>query len=53
VDVSYTLTLLDNTALAYQCETVEVTATTITGINAKREVVFVAPVAQIKLLSHV
>jgi hypothetical protein len=50
MDVSYTLTLVDGSTSQYQCETLDVTPTTVTGINTLRVVVFVAPVSQIKLL---
>ena len=50
MDVPYTLTLVDGTVTSYQCETLDVTPTTVTGINGNRVVVFVAPVSQIKLL---
>lgn len=51
MELTYTLVLLDGSASSYQCESIDVTATTVTGINSKREIVFVAPVSQIKLLS--
>lgn len=51
MNVHYRLTLLDDSVHEYDCETIEVTATTITGINAAREVSFVVPVSQVKLLS--
>jgi hypothetical protein len=51
MDVPYELTLVDGSVKTYQCETIEVTATTITGINTAREIVFVVPVLQAKLLS--
>lgn len=51
MNIPYSLTLLDDSVHTFQCETVEVTATTITGINQAREVVFVVPVSQVKLLS--
>lgn len=47
----YTLTLVDGTSHSYQCETIDVTATTVTGINVAKEVVFVVPVSQVKLLA--
>jgi hypothetical protein len=51
MDVPYELTLVDGTVKSYMCETIDVTPTTITGINTAREIVFVVPVSQAKLLT--
>ena len=51
MNLSYNLTLVDGTVAVYQCETIDVTATTVTGINTAREVVFMAPVSQIRVLA--
>lgn len=51
MDLPYKLVLTDGSEHNYLCETIDVTATTVTGINTFREIVFVAPVSQIKVLS--
>lgn len=51
MDTSYELTLIDGTVKSYMCESIDVTATTITGINISRQIVFVVPVSQVKLLT--
>jgi len=49
----YSVKLADDSVQTYHCETIDVTATTITGINTAREIVFVTPVSQLKSLSKV
>jgi hypothetical protein len=50
-DLRYKLVDLLDVPHIYYCETLEITLTTVTGINTAKEIVFMSPVTQIKLLT--